>query len=96
MIGVIATFEVQAGKQAEFETVAKDLMAKVKGSESGCLTYQLYKRQGSDTTYVLMEQYANAEALEEHTKTDYYKAVGAKFTPCLAGRPIVQKLDIIE
>ena len=41
MIGVVAKLKIQDGKQAEFEQVAKDLMAKVKANEPGCLTYQL-------------------------------------------------------
>ena len=63
MIGVVATLEIQDGKQADFEATAKDLMAKVKANEPGCLTYQLYKAKGSDTTYIFMEQYASGEAL---------------------------------
>ena len=35
MIGVIATLEIQDGKQEDFESVAKDLMAKVKANEPG-------------------------------------------------------------
>ena len=35
MIGVVATLEIQDGKQGEFESVAKDLMAKVKANEPG-------------------------------------------------------------
>lgn len=96
MIGVTATLEIQDGKQAEFEAVAKDLMAQVKANEPGCLTYQLYKKKGSETTYVFMEQYASAEALASHGQTDYFKASGAKMGPCLAGAPDIQYLDIVE
>ncbi len=96
MIGVTATLEIQDGKQAEFEAVAKDLMAKVKANEPGCLTYQLYKTKGSDTTYVFLEQYASAEALAAHGQTDYFKAAGPKLGPCLAGAPDIQYLDIVE
>lgn len=96
MIGVVATLEVQAGKQEEFETIATDLMAKVKANEPGCLTYQLYKPKGAETTYVFLEQYASAEALAAHGQTDYFKAAGAKLGAVLAGAPDIQMLDIIE
>lgn len=43
MIGVVAKLKIAAGKEAEFEEVAKDLMAKVKANEPGTTTYQLYK-----------------------------------------------------
>ncbi|GAB5458440.1 MAG: putative quinol monooxygenase [Henriciella sp.] len=96
MIGIIATFDVQDGKQAEFETVAKDLMAKVKANEAGCLTYQLYKQEGSDTVYLMMEQYASAQAVTEHTQAAYYKDLGPKLGPCLVSPPNIQKFDIVE
>ena len=38
MIGVIAKLTIQDGKEDQFEQVAKDLMAKVKANEPGCLT----------------------------------------------------------
>jgi quinol monooxygenase YgiN len=96
MIGVVAKLSIQDGKQAEFEGVARDLMARVKANEPGCLTYQLYKQKGSDTDYIFMEQYASQDALEAHGKTDYFKAAGPKLGACLAGAPDIQYFDIVE
>ncbi|WP_034827123.1 putative quinol monooxygenase [Hyphomonas pacifica] len=96
MIGVVAKLNIQDGKQDEFEQVAKDLMAKVKANEPGCLTYQLYKSKKNANGYIFMEQYANKEALEAHGKTDYFRAAGAKMGGCLAGAPDVQYYDIVE
>ena len=96
MIGVVATLEIQDGKQAEFEAVAKDLMAQVKANEPGCTLYQLFKAKGSDTTYIFMEQYSSKEALESHGKTEYFVAAGPKLGPCLAGAPKIEMFDIVE
>lgn len=96
MIGVVATLEIQDGKQAEFETVAKDLMARVKANEPGCTLYQLFKAKGSETSYIFMEQYASKEALESHGKTPYFLAAGPKLGPCLAGAPKIEMFDIVE
>ena len=96
MSGVIATREIQDGKQAEFEGVAKDLMAKVKANEPGCTTYQLYKAKGSDTTYIIMEQYASGDALKAHGQTEYFKAAQPGLGACLAGAPKVELFDIVE
>ena len=96
MIGVIAKLEIQDGKQGDFETVAKDLMAKVKANEPGCTTYQLYKSKGSDTTYIFMEQYASADALKAHGQTDYFQAAQPGLGACLAGAPDIQMYDIVE
>ncbi|MEL6245088.1 MAG: putative quinol monooxygenase [Pseudomonadota bacterium] len=96
MIGVVAKLSIQDGKQAEFETVAKDLMAKVKANEPGCTTYQLYKAKGSDTDYIFMEQYASADALKAHGQTDYFKAAQPGLGACLAGAPSIEMYDIVE
>ena len=96
MIGVVATLKIAEGKEAEFEQVAKDLMAKVKANEPGTLTYQLYKSKKDANTYIFMEQYANEEALKAHGQTEYFKAAGQKLGPCLAGAPEIQYFDIVE
>ncbi|MEL7111064.1 MAG: putative quinol monooxygenase [Pseudomonadota bacterium] len=96
MIGVIATLEIQDGKQGDFEGVAKDLMAKVKANEPGCLTYQLYKAKGSETTYIFMEQYASGDALKAHGQTDYFQAAQPGLGACLAGPPKIEMFDIVE
>ena len=96
MIGVVAKLEIQDGKQSEFESVAKDLMAKVKANEPGCLTYQLYKQKGSDTTYIFMEQYSSQDALAAHGKTEYFKAAQPGLGACLAGAPDIKMYDIVE
>ena len=96
MIGVVVTLEIQDGKQDEFETVFKDLMAQVKANEPGATTYQLYKSQKSTTTYTVMEEYSSKEALAEHGKTDYFLAAQPKLGACLAGAPTLEMLDIVE
>ena len=53
MIGVVAKLTIQSGKESEFEQVGKDLMAKVKANEPGCLTYQLYKSKKEPNVYIL-------------------------------------------
>lgn len=96
MIGVVVTLEIQDGKQNEFETVFKDLMAKVKANEPGCIWYQLFKSKTSATTYTVMEQYASEEALASHGKTDYFLAAQPKLGACLAGAPTIVPMDIVE
>ncbi|WP_084398922.1 putative quinol monooxygenase [Henriciella aquimarina] len=96
MIGVVAKLKVAEGKNAEFEEIGKDLMAKVKANEAGTLTYQLYQSKADPQTYIFMEQYANEDALKAHGATDYFKEAGAKLGGCLAGRPDIEYYDIVE
>jgi len=95
MIGIVATLKVQDGKQAEFEAVFRDLAAKVKANEPGCLTYQLTKSRTDANTYKVLELYASEEAAKHHGGTDYFKAGGALLAPTLAGRPEIEYLDAV-
>ncbi|MEM9740258.1 MAG: putative quinol monooxygenase [Pseudomonadota bacterium] len=96
MIGVVAKLTIADGKHAEFEAVAKDLMAKVKANEPGALTYQLYKSRKEENVYVFMEEYASQDALAAHGKTAYFTEAGPKLGPLLAGAPDIQYFDIVE
>ena len=78
MIGIVATLKVQSGKNAEFEAIFRDLTAKVKANEPGCLTYQLYTPKDEPDTYVVLEQYASQEAISAHGQSEYFKAASQK------------------
>ena len=94
MIGVVVNLSIQEGKEAEFEQVARDLMAKVKASEPGCLTYQLYKSK--DGSYVFLEEYASQDDLDAHGKTEHYTAAAPKLGACLAGAPQIIYLTSVD
>lgn len=96
MIGVVAKLKIQDGKQDDFEAAGKDLMAKVKANEPGCLTYQLYKSDADDSEYIFMEQYASQDALDAHGKTTYFAAAMPLLGACLAGAPDIQTFKIVE
>ncbi len=94
-IGVIATLKVQDGKGAELETVFGELSAHVRAGEPGNRLYQLCKSRADANTYVVMEIYADAAAVEAHRAAEHYKAAGPKLAACLAGRPDNQLLDTV-
>lgn len=94
MIGLIVNLSIQAGKEAEFEQVARDLMAKVKANEPGCLTYQLYKTK--DNAYVFLEEYASKADLDAHGKTEHYTAAAPKMGACLTGAPEITFLTSVD
>jgi len=91
-IGIVATLKIKAGHEAEFETVARDLVAAVKANEPGCLQYELFKSKQA-STYLFLEQYANEQALGAHRETAHYKAAGPKLGAVLDGRPTIEILE---
>ncbi|MBL6688342.1 MAG: antibiotic biosynthesis monooxygenase [Pseudomonadales bacterium] len=94
-IGIIATLEIKPGEQAAFERIFSELAAEVRANETGNHFYALHKSRSSDTTYVVLEQYEDAEALAAHNETDYFKRLGAAMGPHMAGRPKIEMLDAV-
>ncbi|HEY5105522.1 MAG TPA: putative quinol monooxygenase [Caulobacteraceae bacterium] len=96
MIGVVATLKVQDGKDAEFEAIFRELAAKVRANEPGNLVYQLTRSRADPHTYKVLEVYRDQGSLTAHGGTDYFKELGRKMGPCMAGRPDVELLDAVE
>ncbi len=95
-LGVVAVIKVQAGKEAEFEQVFAGLQAEVRANEPGNLQYDLFKDAKEAGTYVVMEKYADQEALTAHGKSAHFRAAGPKLGPLLAGAPKVDTYSFVS
>jgi quinol monooxygenase YgiN len=95
MIGIVATLKIQDGKADEFEAVFAELSAKVRANEPGNLMYQLTRSRTEAGTYKVLELYKDEAALNTHRGADYFRELGAKMGPCMAGRPDVELLDAV-
>jgi len=96
MIGLVATIKVQEGKSAEFEQIFRDLTAKVKANEPGCLMYQLTKSRTEPDTYKVLELYRDQDALSTHGGSEYFKAASRQMGACMDGRANLDYLDAVE
>lgn len=92
-IGVVAKLKIQDGKNEEFETVFAELEKAVHENEPGNNFYALHKSRDDENTYIVLEQYADQDALDAHGKTDHFKTIGAKMGACMAGRPEIEVMD---
>jgi quinol monooxygenase YgiN len=43
----------------------------------------------------VLELYKDQDALASHGQTEYFRDIGRKMAPCLAGRPEVEYLDAV-
>ena len=64
-------------------------------AEPGCLKYDLKKVKGSDTTFILLEQWASQEALKAHDATPHMIDADSK-SPLFREKPaeVVEIVDI--
>jgi quinol monooxygenase YgiN len=92
MITVVAKLQANPGKEDELKAALTEMVGNVKTHEAGAvLAYSLHVADIDPTLFLFYEQYANAEALEAHGKTDHMKAMGAKLGGLLAGRPVIER-----
>lgn len=71
-MGGIKSVTVMEGKENEFESLFKELAAKVRDCDNGCNYYDLYKSE-RPRTYLVMEQYKNKTILQQHQRSEYGK-----------------------
>ena len=91
-IGVVAKLTIQAGKNAEFETAFLNMRTAVL-EEPGCNFYELHKSRDSETTYVVLEQYKDADALAAHG--EHLKEIGGALGGMMGGAPEVDYYDAV-
>jgi quinol monooxygenase YgiN len=94
-IGIYATLVIQEGKNDEFETNFKELMAVVAEKEPGNNYYALHRSREDANTYIVMEQYVDQAAVDAHGKSEEFQAVSAKLGGFLAAPPEMEFFDAV-
>jgi quinol monooxygenase YgiN len=69
------------------------LAAQVNANEPGCHLYKLCK--DADGNYVVMELYADADAVAAHGASDHFKAAGAGFKGLMGGAPEITRMEVV-
>ena len=95
MLGVVATLKVKPGMEAQFEAVARELVAKVNANEPGCTLYALHRAEAPGT-YVFMERYVDQAAVDAHRAAEHFKTLGRKMGEFMDGRAEVVRLREVE
>jgi quinol monooxygenase YgiN len=95
MIALVVTLKIKDGKQAEFEAMARELVANVRANEPGNAQYMLCKKDGSANEYVFIEQYKSQADLDAHGKTAHFAAAMPTFGACLDGRPDMVRTEVV-
>ncbi|MCH9674751.1 MAG: antibiotic biosynthesis monooxygenase [Gammaproteobacteria bacterium] len=91
MIGVVAKIKVKDGAGADFEAVAKELVAAVNANEPDCTLYALHKAE-EPNLYVFMERYKDEAAVKHHRGTDHFRNLGRKMGEFMDGAPDVMRM----
>ncbi len=70
MIGRYKRILPKEGKDEEFLGLFKQFDALVKKREVNCILHEIYKSPFIARTYIVVEQYKNQEAVDDHKKSE--------------------------
>ncbi|NKB97111.1 MAG: antibiotic biosynthesis monooxygenase [Pseudomonadales bacterium] len=92
-VGYVASFNVKAGNEAQFEAALAKLAQTVQEVESGVILYAPYR--GVDGQYFMMERYENEAARAAHGKAPEVAALFPTLGPHMAGAPDIQPVSAV-
>jgi quinol monooxygenase YgiN len=94
MLAVIARLKVFEDKTEDFVAIMTELAEKVKSEEKGCLQYQLCRARDTNS-FVVIERYADKEALLAHSATPYFNEAMNKLKACVAVKPETEVFTVM-
>jgi len=94
-IAIIVEFQLNAGKQAEFEKIIKEHARRSKEEEKGCLSFDVLQPLNDDGTKMadciwLTELYADKEAVAEHVNSPRMAVLGAAVESLVAKKRLIK------
>lgn len=92
VISLVVTMAIKPEHEQEFLALARATAAKVHADEPGVLLYVLTEHPTAPSTYVWLERYRDAAALEAHMQGAAVKHALSTLPPYLAKPPEVMKL----
>ena len=95
MMTFIARMQVKPGKEAEFESLAKELTEKVRANEPGCVAYEFYRLPETERGYAVYESFVDEAAEEAHRDTPYFHEMAPPLIDCIDGDYVREFLDHI-
>lgn len=94
MVKFIARISAQAGSEEIVAAALRELVGPSQ-AETGCILYQACRQQDDATELVVLEEWASAEALDEHMATPHFKGFLAKVGALLDGPPTLEYLEAL-
>jgi quinol monooxygenase YgiN len=94
MLTIAAKLTAAEGKADALKAVLTEMVGNVKAKEAGKTTcYSLHVANDNPDVFYFYEQYASAEAADEHGKTDHMRAMGRALRDqaLIAGAPVIER-----
>ncbi len=93
MVVFIATLNVCAGKEAEFERLQTELSEISHANEPGLIVYDVIRHMDKPGVYVVYARFSDQQAFELHQQADYHQRMVPPILDCVAGEMDLQFFD---
>ncbi len=92
IIHLVATLVAKPGQEAALRATLTGILAEVR-AEAGCLRYDLHRDRDNPARFVMLEAWADAEALEAHGNAAAFTRLAAQFDELLVSSPDLRHLE---
>jgi quinol monooxygenase YgiN len=96
MIAFIATLQVAAGREKEFERLQTELSGISHREEDGLLVYDVLRHRDKPRTYVVFARFRDEEAFELHQQADFHQRLVPPILDCVEGEMDLQFFDWVS
>ncbi|NIM69885.1 MAG: antibiotic biosynthesis monooxygenase [Xanthomonadales bacterium] len=93
MIAFIATLNVAAGREAEFERLQTELSEISHANEPGLIVYDVIRHAEVTGRYVVYARFEDQDAFDFHQHADYHQRLVPPILDCVAGEMDLQFYD---
>ena len=93
MLTFIATLQVAAGRETEFEKLQVELSEIAHREEKGLLVYDVIRHKEKARTYVVYARFSDQAAFEFHQQADFHQRLVPPILACVEGAMDLQFYD---
>ena len=95
MIDVVCTQRIKPGMEAKAEALLRQAEAGTLANDKGCLRYEWYRSE-EPGTYILLERWADKEAVQAHFKSSHLTKLLPQLAECAVEKFSVVRLSRLE
>ena len=96
MVTFIATLNVVAGRESEFERLQTELSEISHQEEPGLVVYDVIRQQENPRTYVVYARFKDQGAFDFHQEADYHQRLVPPILACVEGEMHLQFYDWVS
>jgi quinol monooxygenase YgiN len=93
MVTFIATLQVAAGREKEFERLQTELSEISHREEAGLLVYDVIRHHDQPFTYLVYARFKDQAAFEFHQQADFHQRLVPPILACVEGAMDLQFYD---